>query len=73
MIYRRTKSLSCPFCRVSLKHVNSRDLWVYLDHSDVLDMDTLVKDNDERFFMYIEKLPLVTTKGGYDNKKKRHL
>jgi hypothetical protein len=73
MIHRRTKSLSCPFCRTSLKHVKSRDLWVYVDYSDAVDMEILMKDNGQMLFMYIEKLPLVTTKDCYDMKEKRHL
>jgi hypothetical protein len=34
-------------------------LWVYTDDSDVVDMDTLTRENIRRLFMYINKLPLV--------------
>nr|GMD83197.1 E3 ubiquitin-protein ligase RNF8-like [Ipomoea batatas]GMD93076.1 E3 ubiquitin-protein ligase RNF8-like [Ipomoea batatas] len=55
----RSRSQSCPFCRDSLKRVNSRDLWVYMDSKDVVDMATITRENLRRLFMYIEKLPLV--------------
>lgn len=69
----RDKSLSCPFCRVSLKHVNSKDLWIYVDYTDVEDTQTLTKKNLKRLFKYVDKLPLVITKNAYDTKRKRHL
>ncbi|XP_019175484.1 PREDICTED: E3 ubiquitin-protein ligase rnf8-A-like isoform X1 [Ipomoea nil] len=55
----RSRSQSCPFCRDSLKRVNSRDLWVYMDSKDVVDMATITRENLRRLFVYIEKLPLV--------------
>ncbi|KZV57584.1 hypothetical protein F511_03044 [Dorcoceras hygrometricum] len=55
----RTRSKSCPFCRSSLKRVNSGDLWVYLESKDVMDMGTITRENLKRLFMYIEKLPLI--------------
>ncbi|CAM8900325.1 hypothetical protein QQ045_010267 [Rhodiola kirilowii] len=55
----RTRSQSCPFCRDSLKRVNSGDLWVYTDNRDTVDMSTLSRDNIRRLYMYIEKLPLI--------------
>uniref|UniRef100_A0A7N0TK38 RING-type domain-containing protein n=1 Tax=Kalanchoe fedtschenkoi TaxID=63787 RepID=A0A7N0TK38_KALFE len=55
----RTRSQSCPFCRNSLKRVNSGDLWVYTDARDIVDMATLARDNSRRLYMYIEKLPLI--------------
>ncbi|KAL5151209.1 E3 ubiquitin-protein ligase AIRP2 [Glycine soja] len=55
----RTRSQSCPFCRNSLKRVNSGDLWVFTDNRDVVDMATATRENLRRLFMYIDKLPLV--------------
>ncbi|KAE8716939.1 sphingolipid delta(4)-desaturase DES1-like [Hibiscus syriacus] len=45
----RTRSQSCPFCRDSLKRVDSRDLWVYTDRGDVIDMATVMRENLEGF------------------------
>ncbi|KAL6651632.1 hypothetical protein ACP70R_010557 [Stipagrostis hirtigluma subsp. patula] len=56
----RSRSQSCPFCRDSLKRVNSGDLWLFTDWRDVVDMATVTRENLRRLFMYIEKLPLVT-------------
>ncbi|RLN38633.1 zinc finger CCCH domain-containing protein 69-like [Panicum miliaceum] len=53
------KSKSCPFCRACLEEVKPGRLWVYTDDSDVVDMDTLTRENIRRLFMYINKLPLV--------------
>lgn len=55
----RSRSQSCPFCRDSLKRVNSGDLWVLMDSKDVVDMDTLTRENLRRLFMYIDKLPVI--------------
>ncbi|KAJ3672235.1 hypothetical protein LUZ60_006956 [Juncus effusus] len=55
----RSRSQSCPFCRDSLKRVNSSDLWIFTDNRDVVDMATVTRDNLRRLFSYIEKLPLV--------------
>uniref|UniRef100_A0A0E0KWV9 RING-type domain-containing protein n=1 Tax=Oryza punctata TaxID=4537 RepID=A0A0E0KWV9_ORYPU len=55
----RSRSQSCPFCRDSLKRVNSGDLWMFTDDRDVVDMATVTRENLRRLFMYIEKLPLV--------------
>ncbi|XP_019424019.1 PREDICTED: uncharacterized protein LOC109333154 [Lupinus angustifolius] len=55
----RTRSQSCPFCRDSLKRVNSGDLWVFTDKKDIVDMATVTKENLRRLFMYIDKLPLT--------------
>lgn len=55
----RSRSQSCPFCRDSLKRVNSGDLWVLMDSKDVVDMDTLTRENLRRLFVYIDKLPLI--------------
>ncbi len=56
---RRSRSQSCPFCRDSLKRVNSGDLWVYMDMRDTVDTATVTRENLRRLLMYIEKLPLI--------------
>ncbi|KAJ1377529.1 Zinc finger, RING-type [Sesbania bispinosa] len=53
------RSQSCPFCRDSLKRVNSGDLWIYTDMSDTVDIGTVFKENCKMLFLYIEKLPLI--------------
>ncbi|KAF2292823.1 hypothetical protein P3X46_017615 [Hevea brasiliensis] len=53
------RSQSCPFCRGSLKRVNSRDLWVVINNSDTIDTLTLARENLRRFYLYIEQLPLL--------------
>ncbi|KAL6987802.1 E3 ubiquitin-protein ligase airp2 [Sarracenia purpurea var. burkii] len=55
----RARSQSCPFCRDSLKRVNSSDLWIYTSSCDVVDLPAIAKENLKRLVMYIEKLPLV--------------
>ncbi|XP_024992903.1 E3 ubiquitin-protein ligase AIRP2-like [Cynara cardunculus var. scolymus] len=57
----RTRSLSCPFCRVSLKRIDPDELWVYVDKKEAIDMATITRENLKRFFMYVDKLPLVTS------------
>ncbi|KAF7845373.1 E3 ubiquitin-protein ligase AIRP2-like [Senna tora] len=53
------RSQSCPFCRDSLKRVNSGDLWIYMSNNEIDDLAAITKDNLKRLFMYIEKLPLI--------------
>ncbi|CAL5192291.1 unnamed protein product [Lathyrus oleraceus] len=53
------RSESCPFCRDSLKRVNSGDLWMYLSSKEIDDLASINKENLKRLFMYIEKLPLI--------------
>ncbi|KAB1201195.1 hypothetical protein CJ030_MR0G004676 [Morella rubra] len=53
------RSQSCPFCRGSLKRVSSRDLWVFISNSNVIDTISLAKENLRHFYLYIESLPLV--------------
>ncbi|KAI3830008.1 hypothetical protein L1987_04140 [Smallanthus sonchifolius] len=53
------RSRSCPFCRESLKGVKLTNLWIYIEESDIIDVAIILKENTERLFMYIEKLPLV--------------
>ncbi|KAF7143040.1 hypothetical protein RHSIM_Rhsim05G0213200 [Rhododendron simsii] len=55
----RARSQSCPFCRDSLKRVNSGDLWIYTSSCDYIDLTSITKENLKRLMMYIEKLPLV--------------
>ncbi|PNX93925.1 RING finger protein, partial [Trifolium pratense] len=63
---RRTRSQSCPFCRDSLKRVNSGDLWVFTDRRDVVDMATVTRENLRRLFMYIDKLPVIVPDSLFD-------
>ncbi|XP_010248807.1 PREDICTED: RING-H2 finger protein ATL47-like [Nelumbo nucifera] len=53
------RSQSCPFCRGSLKRVNSNDLWVLTSSSDVIDTATLAEENLKRFYLYMNTLPLL--------------
>ncbi|KAF9675468.1 hypothetical protein SADUNF_Sadunf09G0035400 [Salix dunnii] len=53
------RSQSCPFCRGSLKRVNSGDLWIFADKSDVVDLTLITRQDCKRLFMYIDKLPLI--------------
>ncbi|MED6207537.1 E3 ubiquitin-protein ligase airp2 [Stylosanthes scabra] len=62
----RTRSQSCPFCRDSLKRVNSCDLWVIMDSRDVVDMETVTREDLKRLFMYIDKLPLIIPDSLFD-------
>ncbi|KAL6967665.1 E3 ubiquitin-protein ligase airp2 [Sarracenia purpurea var. burkii] len=55
----RERSQSCPFCRDSLKRVNSGDLWICTSDSEVTDLSLILRENIQRLFMYIEKLPLI--------------
>jgi len=52
-----TKSESCPFCRGSLKRVNSEDLWVLTCNDDVVDAETVSKEDLLRFYLYVNSLP----------------
>ncbi|KAK1271145.1 hypothetical protein QJS04_geneDACA007533 [Acorus gramineus] len=54
----RARSQSCPFCRNSLKRVNSCDLWMYPNNLEVVDMNFITKENIKRLFLYVDKLPL---------------
>ncbi|KAJ4970038.1 hypothetical protein NE237_003137 [Protea cynaroides] len=55
----RARSQSCPFCRDSLKRVNSCDLWIYTERHDVADLSAICRENLKRLLMYIDKLPIV--------------
>ncbi|CAI8617312.1 unnamed protein product [Vicia faba] len=52
-----TKSESCPFCRGSIRRVNSEDLWVLTCNEDVVDAETVSKEDLLRFYLYINSLP----------------
>ncbi|KAA8540723.1 hypothetical protein F0562_024358 [Nyssa sinensis] len=52
-----TRSESCPFCRGSLKRVNSADLWVLTCSRDVVDSETVSKEDMLSFYLYINSLP----------------
>jgi hypothetical protein len=54
---RNTRSESCPFCRGSLKRVNSEDLWVLTCNSEVVDTKAISKEDLLRFYLYINSLP----------------
>ena len=56
---RRGRSQSCPYCRDSLRRVNSGDLWIFTDSADIEDVDKITRDNLQRLFLYIDKLPLL--------------
>ncbi|KAL4310862.1 hypothetical protein GQ457_01G042260 [Hibiscus cannabinus] len=49
----RARSQSCPFCRDSLKRVNSGDLWVYTDSRDIIDAATVTRENLRRLFILL--------------------
>ncbi|KAF4358770.1 hypothetical protein CsatB_000463 [Cannabis sativa] len=55
----RTRSESCPFCRDSLKRVNSCDLWIYTSSTDIIDLSSISRENLMRLLKYIDKLPLI--------------
>ncbi|XP_078161402.1 E3 ubiquitin-protein ligase AIRP2-like isoform X1 [Carex rostrata] len=55
-----SRSRSCPFCRDTLKRVDSSDLWIYVDNRDVVDQAIVYRENLRRLFVYINKLPLIT-------------
>ncbi|OMO99072.1 Zinc finger, RING-type [Corchorus capsularis] len=51
------RSESCPFCRGSLKRVTSGDLWVLTRSTDVVETQTVLKEDMLRFHLYINRLP----------------
>ncbi|KAL2559897.1 RING/U-box superfamily protein [Forsythia ovata] len=52
-----SRSESCPFCRGGLRRVESRDLWVLTCNDDVVDADTVSREDLLRFYLYISSLP----------------
>lgn len=57
----RSRSQSCPFCRDSLKRVNSGDLWIYTSSCEIMELSAIAKETMNRLFMYIEKLPFLVS------------
>lgn len=55
--YRNTRSESCPFCRRGLRRVKSEDLWVLTSESEVIDTETVSREELSRFYLYIQSLP----------------
>ncbi|XP_027921784.1 E3 ubiquitin-protein ligase AIRP2-like isoform X2 [Vigna unguiculata] len=55
-----TRSESCPFCRRSLKRVNSGDLWVLTCRRDVIDMQTINREDVLRLYLFVNNLPHCT-------------
>lgn len=55
----RARSQSCPFCRDSLKRVDSGDLWIYTSIREIANLSSISRENLKRLFMYIDKLPLI--------------
>ncbi|KAK3035439.1 hypothetical protein RJ639_032864 [Escallonia herrerae] len=53
------RSQSCPFCRCNLKQVKPCDLWICTSISEVVDLSVVLREDLQRLFMYIEKLPLI--------------
>ena len=56
---RRARSQSCPFCRDSLKRMDSGELWIYTNICDIKDLSTITRENMTTLLMYIDKLPAV--------------
>ncbi|XP_057421945.1 E3 ubiquitin-protein ligase AIRP2-like isoform X1 [Lotus japonicus] len=52
-----TRSESCPFCRGSLKRVNSGDLWVLTSSSDVIDAQTAYREDILCLYLFVNNLP----------------
>ncbi|XP_021715520.1 RING finger protein 141-like [Chenopodium quinoa] len=53
------RSQSCPFCRDCLRGVKSGDLWIFIGDRDVVDLSVIMRENLNRLFIYLDKLPLV--------------
>ncbi|KAK2969186.1 hypothetical protein RJ640_025899 [Escallonia rubra] len=53
------RSQSCPFCRCNLKQVKPCELWICTSISEVVDLSVVLREDLQRLFMYIEKLPLI--------------
>ncbi|TKY55296.1 zinc finger domain containing protein [Spatholobus suberectus] len=55
-----TRSESCPFCRRSLRRVKSGDLWVLTCSRDVIDMQTIYREDMLRLCLFVNNLPEYT-------------
>ncbi|MBA0817215.1 hypothetical protein Gohar_001798 [Gossypium harknessii] len=53
------RSQSCPFCRDSLKKVDSSDLWIYIEQGEIAELSSILRENRKRLFSYIDRLPLI--------------
>ncbi|KAL2510312.1 RING/U-box superfamily protein [Forsythia ovata] len=51
------RSVSCPFCRGNLTSVKSKDLWVLTSKDDMVDQETVSRDELLHFYLYIKSLP----------------
>lgn len=60
-----TRSESCPFCRRGLKRVKSEDLWVLTSDSEVIDTETVSREELSRFYLYIQSLPKDRTEAPF--------
>ncbi|KAB1208588.1 hypothetical protein CJ030_MR7G001011 [Morella rubra] len=60
-----SRSESCPFCRGTLKRVNSGDLWVLTRSKDVVDTQTLLKEDILRLYLFMNSLPKDIPDGLY--------
>lgn len=58
LVFRSARSRSCPFCRNCLNRLSTRDLWVLTSDTDVIDSETVAKENLLHFYLYIGNLPL---------------
>ncbi|KAG2690838.1 hypothetical protein I3760_09G208500 [Carya illinoinensis] len=63
----RVRSQSCPFCRDSLKRVDTDDLWIYISNNEIVDLFTISRENVKRLFMYIDKLPVIVLEPRFDS------
>ncbi|XP_074555784.1 E3 ubiquitin-protein ligase AIRP2-like [Curcuma longa] len=62
-----SRSQSCPFCRGNLKPVNSGDLWVFVGNRDIVDAETVTRQNIRQLILYIKKLPIVFPDSVFDS------
>ncbi|KAL1550409.1 E3 ubiquitin-protein ligase AIRP2-like isoform X1 [Salvia divinorum] len=52
-----TRSESCPFCRGSLRRVESRDLWELTGKDEVIERGAVSTEDLRRFYLYVRNLP----------------
>lgn len=57
-VFRSARSRSCPFCRNCLNRLSTRDLWILTSDTEIIDSETLAKENLLHFYLYTESLPL---------------
>lgn len=62
----RRRSQSCPFCRDNLKGVKLSDLWIVTDDGEIVNLSIILRENLQRLFLYIEKLPLLVPDPAYN-------